>query len=149
MSKNKEETATITMTEAQLERVIKTAVKTALCDLKKEDELTRNKVDELKNAPVTFSLLQCISLLFLFSVAIIFIIVAFVCIKLLLKAFNDILFGIVIFSILIVISSVLSAAEINRTKKIEVINTVFNAIMALSSLIVAVVGTIFAYKALK
>lgn len=145
----KEETATITMTEAQLERVIKMGVKTALRELKAEEELPGNEVDELKNAPATFSALQNISLLFLIVVGVFFGCVAFACIKLLIsKALNIFLLAFLIYSILIVITSVLSAVEINKTKKIEVINTFFSAIMALSSLIVAIVGTYFAYKAI-
>lgn len=145
----KEETATITMTKAQLERVIKMGVKTALRELKAEEELPGNEVDELKNAPATFSALQYISLLFLIVVGGFFGCVAFACIKLLIsKALNIFLLAFLIYSILIVITSVLSAVEINKTKKIEVINTFFSAIMALSSLIVAIVGTYFAYKAI-
>lgn len=148
MSKKKEET-TITMTEDQLERVIKTAVKTALRDLKAEEELPGNQVNELDAAPVTFSAIQYISSLFLIAVIFFFILFSIACLIVLFsEPFNLLALVFLIYSILIIITSVLSAVEINKTKKIEVINTFFSAIMALSSLIVAIVGTYFAYKAL-
>ena len=148
MSKKKEET-TITMTEDQLERVIKTAVKTALRDLKAEEELPGNQVNELDAAPVTFSAIQYISSLFLIAVIFFFILFSIACLIVLFsEPFNPLALVFLIYSILIIITSVLSAVEINKTKKIEVINTFFSAIMALSSLIVAIVGTYFAYKAL-
>ena len=150
MSKKKEEPATITMTEEQLERAIKMGVKTALRELKAEEELPGNEIDELKSAPVTFSALQSISLLFLIVVAGFFGCFAIASIKLLISnAFNVILWVFLIYSILILITAVLSAVEIKKTKKIEVINTFFSAIMALSSLIVAIVGTYYAYKSTK
>lgn len=146
----KEETATITMTEAQLERVIKTAIKTALRDLKEEDELPGNEVDELQAAPITFSLLGLIPVIFLsliISISILFIIM---CGKIMFQ--SGFSFGIFLFGaafLFIGILAFVSMCEINKTKKIEVINTMLNATVSLSSLIVAIIGAYFAYKALK
>ena len=41
-----------------------------------------------------------------------------------------------------------AARELQKTKKIEVLSTIFSAIMALSTLLVAMVSAYFAYKAL-
>lgn len=61
-------------------------------------------------------------------------------------------FGIFLFGaafLFIGILAFVSMCEINKTKKIEVINTMLNATVSLSSLIVAIIGAYFAYKALK
>lgn len=150
MSKKKEETATITMTEEQLERIIRRAVRTAIRDSKAEDELPGNQEDELKTAPATFSMLVLISEIFLGIIIALAICVVYVCVKRMIQNEFDIyilLFA--LFFLFIGITSCMSIREISKTKKIEVLNTVFSVIMTLSSLIVAIVGTYFAYKALK
>lgn len=150
MSKKKEEPATITMTEEQHERIIRQAVRGAMHDLKKEEDLPGNEVDELKSAPATFSLLGLISTMFLgliISISILFIIV---CGKIIYQ--SGFSFGILLFGAAFVFIGILAfvaMCEVNKTKKIEVINTIFNATVGLSSLIVAIVGAYFAYKALK
>ena len=145
----KEETATITMTEAQLERVIKTAVKTALRDLKEEDKLPGNQEDELQIAPATFSMLVVTYEIFLGLIILSAIFVVIACVNLMIQnGFNIDILLFALYFIFIVIFLFISIIEISKTKKIEVLNTVFSAIMALSSLIVAIVGTYFAYKAI-
>lgn len=148
MSEHKDE-KTITMTEEQLERIIRSAVRSALRDVKAEDELPGNEVDELQSAPATFSLIGLISTLFLGAIMSICIVVIIACGKVILE--NGFSFGILIFGlafIMIGILSFLSMREINNTKKTEVISTLFSAIMALSTLIVAIASAYFAYKAL-
>ena len=66
MTKKKEDNKTITMTEAQLKEIIRASIKTALRELKAEEKLPGNEVDELKEAPATYSLLFIISGGFLF-----------------------------------------------------------------------------------
>lgn len=148
MSEHKDE-KTITMTEEQLERIIRSAVRSALRDVKAEDELPGNEVDELQSAPATFSLIGLISTLFLGAIMSICIVVIIACGKVILE--NGFSFVILIFGlafIMIGILSFLSMREINNTKKTEVISTLFSAIMALSTLIVAIASAYFAYKAL-
>lgn len=150
MSKKKEEPATITMTEAQLERVIKTAVKTALRDLKEEEDLPGNEVNELKAAPASFTLIA------IFTIVLLIIIFAFSaisvvsCIRLMIQ--NGISLSLImttIFFVFISAASIISYKEILNVKKLEVLNTIFSAITTVSNLIIAIVGAYFAYKALK
>ena len=145
----KKEDKTITMTEQQLERVIKTAVKTALRELKKEEELPGNEVDELNRAPATFSLISLISTLFLGAIMSICLLTVVESIKLLVQnGFNIGGFILLLAFIIIGVLSFFSLIEINNTKKTEVISTLFSAIMAFSTLIVAIASAYFAYKAL-
>lgn len=149
MSKKKEP-ATITMTEAQLERVIKTAVKTALRDLKEEEDLPGNEVNELKAAPASFTLIA------IFTIVLLIIIFAFSaisvvsCIRLMIQ--NGISLSLImttIFFVFITVASIISYKEILNVKKLEVLNTIFSAITTVSNLIIAIIGAYFAYKALK
>lgn len=149
MSK-KEEATTITMTEEQLERVITKAVRAAIRASKDEDKLPGNQEDELKDAPVTYSMLILISEVFLGLIISIAILVLIACINIMYQNgfnFDILLFGIIF--TMIGLFSFLAMRELNKTKKVEVLNTVFSAIMALSSLIVAIVGAYFAYKSTK
>lgn len=149
MSKKKEP-ATITMTEEQLERVITKAVRAAIRASKDEDKLPGNEVDELQTAPATFSILVFISEIFMGLFIAMAILIVYTCVNVMIeKGFNIDILLLGICFIFIGIFSFLSIKEINKTKKIEILNTVFSAIMALSSLIVSIVGTYFAYKALK
>jgi predicted phage tail protein len=148
VSERKDE-KTITMTEEQLERIIRSAVRSALRDVKAEDELPGNEVDELQAAPATFSLLGLISTFFLGAIMLICIIVIIACLKVFTESgfsFVILIFGLAF--LMIGVLSFLSMREINNTKKTEVISTLFSAIMALSTLIVAIASAYFAYKAL-
>ena len=149
MSKQKD-VPTITMTEEQLERVIKTAVKNALYEMKNEEkELPGLQENELAAAPATFSLIGIISSAVLIFIVILSILVLVACIITAKQiGFNIYLFYFMAVSLCVGALSGVSWYEINKTKKIEVLNTVFNAIMAFASLIVAIVGAVFAYKAL-
>lgn len=149
MNKKKEDNKTITMTEAQLKEIIRSSIKTALRELKEEEKLPGNEVDELKTAPATYSMIILISEFFLGFIVTMGVFVPIACGKLIYQNgfnFNILLFGICF--IFIGIFAFMSIREINKTKKIEVLNTVFSALMALSSLIVAIVGAVFAYKSL-
>ena len=149
MNEIKEE-KTITMTEEQLERAIKMGVKTAVRELKKEAKLPGNEVNDLKDAPFTYFSIQIISIVFLLMVIGLFGCISIACIIVMFtKPFNIYILAFLIYSILITVTSGLSVLEIYKTKKAEVLNTFFSAIMALSSLIVAIVGTYFAYKSTK
>lgn len=149
MNEIKEE-KTITMTEEQLEKVIKTAVKTALRDLKEEEELPGNEVNELKEAPATFSLITTIANLFLFFIIVFIISLMGFCLYLIAQdGFSFFKLEMLILFLILGVLTGISMWEVNKTKKIEVINTIFSSIMALSSLIVAIIGAVFAYKALK
>ena len=141
------------MTEEQLERVIKSAVKNALYEMKKEEkELPGLKEDERQEAPAFFSLLENIASIFLVNVIVLS--------GALIYAFGKVIIGqasigvkafsiICIFDILIIaVLAGKSIYEVQKTKKIEVLNSFFSAIMALAGLIVAIVGAVFAYKAL-
>ena len=55
---------------------------------------------------------------------------------------------IIIVAIVVLVISVSLCVEINKTKKMEVLNTIFSAIMALSTLLVAIVSAYFAYKSI-
>lgn len=149
MSKQKE-VPTITMTEEQLERVIKTAVKTALYEMKNEEnELPGLQEDERKAAPASYSLIGIIASAFLSMVALFTGVCVYACGKIWYEnGFSWILLISMFDFVFITVLAVISAFEIYKTKKIEVLNTVFSAIMALASLIVAIVGAVFAYKAL-
>lgn len=148
MNEHKDE-KTITMTEEQLERIIRKAVRGAMHDLKDEEDLPGNEVDELQAAPATFSLIGLISTLFLGAIMSICIVVIIACCKVFSESgfsFAILIFGLAF--IMIGVLSFLSMREINNTKKTEVISTLFSAIMALSTLIVAIASAYFAYKAL-
>ncbi len=149
MSKQKD-VPTITMTEEQLERVIKTAVKNALYEMKNEEkELPGLEEDERKAAPASFSLIGTIASSFLTMVAIFTGLCVYACGKVWYEnGFNWILLIFMLDFLFITILAVISAFELYNTKKIEVLNTIFSAIMALAGLIVAIVGAVFAYKAL-
>lgn len=142
--------ASIVMTEEQLERVITIAVKKAVNELNAEKELPGNQVNELKEAPATFSLVSFVVTLFLggiVSIAVLFIIA---CVYLIYKnGFNIGILLLLLSFIIIGILAIVSMYEVDKTKKVEVINTVFNVATGLSSLIVAIIGAYFAYKGLK
>lgn len=140
---------TVTMTEEQLERVIRTAVRSALRDMKAEQELPGNEVDEREAAPASFSLLELLSTGILSVVVMFSILVVIACIKLFIETgitFVGIMF-LFIFGMIGVLSF-FTIKELQKTKKIEVLSTIFSAIMALSTLLVAMVSAYFAYKAL-
>lgn len=148
--KQQKKESTITMTEEQLEKVIRTAVRSALRDMKAEEELPINEVDETKEATATYSLISLIAILFLGLILSISLFFAGAAIWLIVQnGFNLPLLLYVLVFIVISILSFLSMREVNNTKKIEVINAVFNLAMGLSSLIVAIVGVYFAYKSIK
>ena len=149
MNKQKE-VPTITMTEEQLERVIKTAVKNALYEMKNEEkELPGLEEDERKVAPASFSLIGTIASSFLTTIALFTGLCVYACGKVWYeKGFNWILLILMLDFVFITVLAVVSAFELYKTKKIEVLNTIFSAIMALAGLIVAIVGAVFAYKAL-
>lgn len=148
MSKQKE-TPTITMTEKQLENVIKTAVKNALHEIKDEENLPVNEKNDMKKAPASFTLLNLISLMALtlfFACSLTMVALAgYLLFKIGFNIFI-LLYGIAFlgFSVL----SLIAMIEVDKTKSIEVMHTIFTAIMALVSLIVAIIGVVFAYKAI-
>ena len=147
---SKEEEKTITLTSSELESIIRSAVKNALRDLKDEEKLPVNEVDERKEAPASFTLLELMSTGILWSVIVGVIIVIAGCIKLLFEKGFDLLVVMMMISFAVIgFLCFCATRELQKTKKIEVLNTVFTAIMALSSLIVAIVGAVFAYQALK
>jgi len=141
---------TITMTEEQLERAIKMGVKTALRELRDEKDLPGNGVDELNEAPATFTSLCIISAVFFVVILLISLIGIITCISIICQegcSFGAIM--VMLISVIITFFSGFSIYEIWTTKKIVVIQTVFSAIMAISSLIVAIVGAYFTYKSTK
>ena len=149
MSKEKE-TPTVTMTEEQLERVIKLAVKQALYEMKNEEkELPGLKEDELAAAATTFNLLK-------FVLAILFGVLGVTSALIVITSFSQMIqngfqwsFGMVLFDFGgIAIISIVAIVEIVKIKKIEVFNSIFTAIMARSTLVVAIASAVFAYKAL-
>jgi len=147
----KPETAekTVTMTEEQLERVIRTAVRSALRDMKAEQELPGNEVDEREAAPASFSLLEMLSTGILSAVILFCVLIICACIKMLVENGFSILTIIMGFDFGVIgILCFFAARELQKTKKIEVLSTIFSAIMALSTLLVAMVSAYFAYKAL-
>lgn len=149
MSKKKEP-ATITMTEEQLERVITKAVRTAIRASKDEDKLPGNEVDEIKEAPASFSLIAIFTIVLLIIICAFSLISAYFCIKIMIQ--SGFSFGrlmITLFFAFISIASIISYKEILNIKKLEVLNTIFSAITTVSNLIIAIVGAVFAYKALK
>ena len=148
MSKKDEET--ITMTQKQLERTIKTAVEQALRQIKSEKELPGNDVDELNNAPATFTSLCFISAAFLSVLFLISLIGIITCISIIYQ--DGCSFGaitVMLISAIIAIFSGASIYEVWKTKKIIVIQTIFSAIMTVSTLIIALVSAYFAYKSTK
>ena len=150
MTKKKEDNKTITMTEAQLKEIIRSSIKTALRELKAEEKLPGNEVDELKEAPATYSLLFIISGGFLFLFFLISVSAFGKCVEIALKkGLNISIFLAGFIFIAIGGFSIISIIEICKTKKTEVLNTVFSAVMALSSLLLAFMCAAFAYMALK
>ena len=149
MSKQKD-VPTITMTEEQLERVIKTAVKNALYEMKNEEkELPGLDEDELAAAATTFVFLKMILIVLFVIIGISSLLCAVASIKDMTQ--NGIYWqaAVVAFDFGGIAGiSVFAIIEIAKTKKLEVLNTIFSAIMALAGLIVAIIGAVFAYKAL-
>ena len=146
---DKKDDKTITMTEEQLERIIRTAVRNALRDIKEEEDLPGNQVDEREIAPASFSLLELLSTWILYMVVVFSIFMVIGCISAFINTgFNICVLMIFFFFLMIGIMSFLSIRELEKTKKIEVLSTIFSAIMALSTLLVATVSAYFAYKAL-
>ena len=138
------------LSEKELERVIKAAVVAAIRESKEEDKLPINDVNELDAAPMTFSLLNIILWSLLVPVgAVAFLFAVVSCSMIIQQGFQWLLFMLIVDSLGISVLSFCAARELFKTKKIEVLNTVFSAIMALASLIVAIIGTYFAYQALK
>ena len=148
MSKPEEE-KTLSLSEKDLERIIKAAVVAAIRESKEEDKLPINEVNELEAAPMTFSLLSIILWGLLVPVGIVSALFTVVIFSMMIQqGFQWLLLMMIIDLLGISVLSFCSARELFKTKKIEVLNTVFSAIMALASLIVAIIGTYFAYKAL-
>ena len=149
MSKEKE-SPTITMTEEQLERVIKTAVKNALYEMKNEEkDLPGLKVDELASAATTFNFLKLILAMLFVGLGFTSALIVWVSLSQIIQNGFQWSLGMVLFDFgFIAIISVCAIVEIAKTKKLEVLNTIFSAVMALAGLIVAIVGAVFAYKAL-
>lgn len=148
MSECKDE-KTITMTEEQLERIIRSAVRSAIRDVKAEDELPGNEVDEREAAPASFSLLELLSAGILSVVVLFSVLFVIACIKLFIDTGIS-LVGVMLLFIfgMIGVLSLFAIRELQKTKKIEVLSTIFSAIMALSTLLVAIVSAYFAYRAL-
>ena len=149
---SKPEEKPITLTASELESIICSAVKKALRDLEAEKELPVNEVDERKEARAFYSLLENIATVFLGNVVVFSVILIYAFGKALFSPVSGITklyYAVIIFDLLIIaILSGKSIYEVQKTKKIEVLNSFFSAIMALASLIVAIVGAVFAYKAL-
>ncbi len=152
MSKQKE-TTTITMTEEQLKSIISEAVLKAIRQSKAEEELPINDENELEKAPASFALMGTLATGFLITLSAYSCIFIYGCGTVL---FQPVTWYVKLFALIamfdfigIIILSISSIRELFKTKKIEVINSVFNAIMAISGLIVAIVGAVFAYQALK
>ncbi len=145
MSEHKDE-KTITMTEEQLERIIRSAVRSALRDVKAEDELPGNEVDEREAAPASFSLLEMLATGILSVVILFCVLIVCACVKLFIDNGFSLLTLIMLFDFVIIgVMSFFAIRELKKTKKIEVLSTIFSAIMAFSSLTVAVVSAYFAY----
>ena len=152
MNNQTDENKVVTMTEKQLEDVIRMAVKTAMHEFQTEKYLPVYEKDERQEAPAFFSLLENIASVFLLNIVVVSCIFIY--------AFGKIIFAqtpivakvlsfICIFDILVIaVLAGKSIYEVQKTKKIEVLNSFFSAIMALAGLIVAIVGAVFAYKAL-
>ncbi len=138
------------LSEKELESIIKAAVVAAIRESKEEDKLPINDVNELDAAPMTFSLLNIILWSLLVPVgAVAFLFAVVSCSMIIQQGFQWLLLMLIVDSLGIAVLSFCAARELFKTKKIEVLNTVFSAIMALASLIVAIIGTYFAYQALK
>lgn len=147
---NEKEEPTITMAEEQLERIIRTSIKTALRELKEEEKLPGNEVNEFKEAPASYSLITVFTIVILIiifglsSIAVIFFI------KLMIdNGFSSKKLTAATLFLLISVATVFSYIELIKTKKVEVLNMIFTAITTVSNLIIAIVGVVFAYMALK
>lgn len=148
MKSEKDETV-ITLTEEELERIIKTSIKVAMNELKEEEKLPGNEVDEREQTPASFSLLENISGWILWGVIIFSALAIIACINMLFTNGFDFLPIIMACDFGVIISLCVSAfREIQRTKKLEVLNTIFSAIMALSTLLVAIISAYFAYRSI-
>ena len=152
MNNQADENKIVTMTEKQLEDVIRIAVKTAMHEFQTEKDLPIYDKDELQEAPAFYALLENIATVFLINVVVYSVFFVFI--------FGKVLFGqgsagVKIFSVIGIIDFIVFAVlawksirELQQTRKIEVLNSFFSAIMALAGLIVAIIGAVFAYKAL-
>lgn len=148
MKSEKDETV-ITLTEDQLERIIKSAIKEAMNELKQEQDLPGNEVDEEEKTPASFSLLRNIASYLLVIAIIFFGLLIVVCIKEIINIRAIIIPIIMIIDCIIVIwGSVSIIKEMFKTKRLDVLNTIFSAIMALSTLTVTIISAFFAYQAI-
>ena len=149
MSKQKE-VPTISMTEEQLELVIKSAVKNALYEMKTESkERPGLQEDELAVAATTFGLLKVILVMLFGGLGATSLMVTIAALVQLIQNGFQWIMALIGFDFGgFTIVSFCAIREILKTKKLEVLNTIFSAIMAVAGLIVAVVGAVFAYKAL-
>ncbi len=144
-----DEEKNITLTESQLEKIIQSAVINAMRELKEEEKLPGNEIDERDAEPEVFDLLentatQILGVVILLSIVMIVAgFIAFV------KYQLNILYVSLCFDFGIVgWYSFRAIRVLHKTKRIEVLNTMFSAIMALATLTVAVISAVIAYKAL-
>lgn len=139
----------ITLTASELENIIRSAVKNALRDLDAEKDLPVNEVNEREVAPASFSLLELIATTALWLFAVFSGAGVYVCGKIMCETgFSWLALVCLIDFSFITILAVVSAFELYKTKKREILNSVFSAIMAFSTLLVAIASAVFAYKAL-
>ncbi len=146
---SKPEEKQITLTASELENIIRSAVKNALRDLDAEKDLPVNDVNERNVAPASFSLLEAIATTALWLFAVFTGVGVYVCGKIMYETGFSWIALLYLFDLgFITILAVAAAFELYRTKKLEVLNSVFSAIMAFSTLLVAIASAVFAYKAL-
>lgn len=147
---SKQEEKTVTLTASELENIIRSAVKNALRDLKEEEKLPVNDVNEKDSAPASFSLLELIATTVLWMFAVFAGVCVYASGKMLYEnGFSLLVLICLIDFVFITVLAILSARELYKTKKIEILNSVFSAIMAFSTLLVAIASAVFAYQALK
>lgn len=138
-----------TLTEPQLQRIIETAVVNAMRELKEEDKLPGNEVNDREEEPEVFSLLENTATEILSLVILVCVLMIIAGIVTIVKNGFSILYLALGFDFGIIgWYSFRAIRELHKTKKIEVLNTIFSAIMALASLTVAVASAYFAYKSI-
>lgn len=137
---------TITITKAQLEKIITNSIKTALKEIKTEEAQS----SDIQKTPATFTLLYVVSFIIFLILGFFSVAVIITCVYLMIQKsqYYGACITILLFAIFVLIISVSLCVEINKTKRIEVLNTIFSAIMALSTLLVAIVSAYFAYKSI-
>lgn len=137
---------TITLSETQLEKIIETAVVKAIRETKAEDQLPGNEVDERVSEPEVFDLLENTASSIMALVIVVSLIIIIAGIIEFVKSGFVYWYVMICLDLVVVVWYCISAIRaLFKAKRIEVLNTIFSAIMAFSSLTVAVVSAYFAY----